>query len=835
VAVKLIRAGELASPAEAQRFRAEAESTALLDHPYIVPVYEVGVDAGQPYFSMKLVEGGSLARHLARFRADPRQAAGLVATVAGSVHYSHQHGLLHRDLKPANILLDADGQPHVSDFGLAKRVAGTPNLTQSGAIVGTPAYMAPEQAAGTKGLTTAADVYALGAILYELLPGRPPFQGETAADVLVQVLQAEPAPPSRLRPGVPRDLETICLKCLHKEPARRYASAQHLADDLRRYQEGRPVVARPVARWERAAKWMRRNPALAGALAAVAAVLLLGTAVAAYFAIDAMHQAELARKNEADTIAREKELASANETLTRTATDLQRSRDSLETTLAQSLLGPLALQGGDVPVSDPEWEALWKLAANRPGRLGYRFVEEASRGPVTSRQLRDRAAVALPAAVGLDLKRRDEVEALLLARLDDASVGAEHKTDLARAAAAWDALSGVAASRTAPHLVQAMKDTREPNALQSLAQELSAVSARLEPQEAAQAAAGAAAILLQAMRDTKEPYALGLLAQGLSAVSGRLGFKEAAQAAATLTQAIKDTKDPYALRGLAQGLSAVAAWLGPQEAAQAAAQVAATLTQAMKDTKNLLALGWLAEGLSAASAWLEPQEAAQVAAQAAATLAQAIKDAKEPYHLQLLAQGLSAVSARLEPREAAAILTQAMKDTKDPFALQYLAEGLSAVSARLGPEDAAQAAAFLLSVVTKMPAPNPLVVPAPNPMLQQALVRAFSLALTDLPPATPRLRSMDLAAAVSSGAGGDPFLPLAFVHAASEPLPCRLSTQQLVELLKMPTCVGAGRRVVLDHLGNRFRRPFADVWEFVRFAQEQRLDLDFTSPPRHPE
>jgi WD40 repeat protein/predicted Ser/Thr protein kinase len=289
VAVKVVLAGQFAAAAEVRRFRLEAENTARLDHPHIVPLYEVGEHDGLPFFSMKLVEGGSLAQHLGRFVGEPRRAAELLAAVAEAVHHAHRHGILHRDLKPANILLDADGRPHVTDFGLAKRLAGAGGapgeggLTQSGAIVGTPGYLAPEQARGeSKRLTTAADVYALGAILYELLTGRPPFQAETGADALLQVLQAEPAPPSRLRPGLPRDLEVICLKCLSKEPDRRYATAHDLADDLRRWLRGEPVQARPAGPAERLRRWCRRNPALALATAGFALALLLGQATTAW-------------------------------------------------------------------------------------------------------------------------------------------------------------------------------------------------------------------------------------------------------------------------------------------------------------------------------------------------------------------------------------------------------------------------------------------------------------------------------------------------------------------------------------------------------------------------
>jgi len=290
VALKMILAGQLASEAEVQRFRAEAEAVANLDHPHIVPIYEVGKHEGQHYFSMKLIEGGNLHRHLPRYLGDPRAAAGLVATVARAVHHAHQRGVLHRDLKPANILLAGELDtpvrqltPHVADLGLAKRVQGGASLTQSG-IVGTPSYMAPEQAAARKDLTVAADVYSLGAILYELLTGRPPFNGPTPLDTLMQVLENEPVPPRQLQPKTPRDLETICLKCLQKEPAKRYASAEALAEDLQRYLEGRPIVARPVGGLERAVAWARRNPAVAALTASLALLLLALSAVAGGFA-----------------------------------------------------------------------------------------------------------------------------------------------------------------------------------------------------------------------------------------------------------------------------------------------------------------------------------------------------------------------------------------------------------------------------------------------------------------------------------------------------------------------------------------------------------------------
>jgi WD40 repeat protein/tRNA A-37 threonylcarbamoyl transferase component Bud32 len=269
VALKMILAGKLASPADVQRFHAEAEAAANLDHLHIVPIYDVGEHEGQHYFTMKLIEGGSLAQQMGRLGGDHRSAIVLLAKVVRAVHYAHQRGILHRDLKPANILVDGQGEPHVTDFGLAKRVEGGSDLTRSGAVVGTPSYMAPEQASGHhKVVTTAADVYGLGAILYELLTGRPPFRGQTPLDTMLLVMEREPDRPRSVNSKIDIDLETICLKCLEKEPQRRYSSAEAMAIDLEHWLSGESIQARPSTPLQRTLKWARRRPAIAASLAA---------------------------------------------------------------------------------------------------------------------------------------------------------------------------------------------------------------------------------------------------------------------------------------------------------------------------------------------------------------------------------------------------------------------------------------------------------------------------------------------------------------------------------------------------------------------------------------
>jgi len=277
VALKVIGLGHWATETHLKRFRLEAQAAASLEHPGIVPIHEVGECEGSCYFSMQFVEGGQLDEVVRREPMPIRRAVQLIAKVARIVHYAHEHGILHRDIKPGNILLDQNGEPHLTDFGLARLVETESTVTRTMEVLGTPSYMAPEQAVGSNASGCATDVYGLGAVLYQLLTGHPPFAGGTTYETIRLMLEAEPRQPRLWNPKIDRDLSTICLKCLEKDPKRRYSSALALAEDLECWLKGLPILARPVSPPARIWRWSRRNPKLVGT--AVAGLLLGATAI----------------------------------------------------------------------------------------------------------------------------------------------------------------------------------------------------------------------------------------------------------------------------------------------------------------------------------------------------------------------------------------------------------------------------------------------------------------------------------------------------------------------------------------------------------------------------
>jgi WD40 repeat protein/tetratricopeptide (TPR) repeat protein len=337
VAVKMIKATRFVLEDDLRRFHNEAEAVAQLDHPNIVPIYEVGQFEDQHYFSMKLIGGGSLDKRLKDYMAQPRRAAELLEVAARAVHHAHQRGILHRDLKPANILLDAEGRPHITDFGLAKRVEGDSELTHSGAILGSPPYMAPEQASGTRGaVTISTDVYGLGAIFYAMMTGKAPFSGLSVLDTLDQVRERPPEPPTKHNPRVPKDLEVLCMKCLEKEPWLRYANAEAFAEELKRWLNGEPILARPVGKATRFWMWCRRNPVVAGAAGLAFAALAAVAILSLLYARQQTRLAEAAGLVVVEQTRRADEQTEATRTITGLAENLKEERGNLKTSLADT-------------------------------------------------------------------------------------------------------------------------------------------------------------------------------------------------------------------------------------------------------------------------------------------------------------------------------------------------------------------------------------------------------------------------------------------------------------------------------------------------------------------
>jgi hypothetical protein len=660
VAIKMILAGAHAGSEESARFRAEAEAVARLQHPNIVQVFEVGEADGRPYFALEFVDGGSLAGALAATPQEPRASAQLVLALAGAVQAAHDKGVVHRDLKPANILLHrksetqnpksemgsdlgfriSDFEPKVTDFGLAKLLDADTGRTQTGQVMGTPSYMAPEQAAGdVQAVGPAADVYALGAILYECLTGRPPFKAAAVLDTLEQVRTREPVAPRQLQPSVPRDLETICLKCLQKDPARRYAGARALADDLARFGRGEPITARPVGAGERLAKWVRRNPAVAGLLALVFLSLAAGTVVSVSFAVRSGRNADRALEAEGKAKARAKEAEDA--------------RDRAEDMLARSWFGAIGsrrgvlLQGGLVP---EETETLWEVAGSAGTRAPLVLLDRGLESVGTARQMSPRVEVVALAVAGLDHRRREAALTRVRARLRDPAAAPE--------------LRQVCAA-----LVGVLRDD-------------DAESCRL-----------AAETTLESLDRTDAVAERMRLANVLAGARG-LRREDADAVVRTLLQEMPQSLESDLMGGYALSVKAVAPRLSADAAAEGARSLLPLLNRLTPASKNVLNLMTALTALVDRLGQERPHEAARLVLEVTAST-------RNTDHLSLLARSFEAAAARLTGAESAAcaqVIVAAMAKAQMPGVLPTLRRALKVVAGKLDRATASAAARDILAL-----------------------------------------------------------------------------------------------------------------------------------------
>jgi predicted Ser/Thr protein kinase len=689
-----------------ERFVTEAQA-AQLEHEHLVSVYQVGEADGRPFYAMRYVEGASLHDLIRAGPLEPRRAAAYLEPVARAVHEAHRHGILHRDLKPHNVLVEArSDRPLVADFGLAKLVHGGREMTRTSDVLGTPPYMSPEQARSSAQVTVASDVYGLGATLYALLTGRPPFQGEAPVETLRQVLEAEPARPRSLNPAVDRDLETVCLKCLDKDPRRRYGSAEALADELQRWLRGEPIVARRtgvVGRW---LKWARRRPAAAALLA----VLVIATPGSTYLAVVARQQANQAEENG------------------RKATQ---ALEDLEREVVDGLLLPI---GRNTKHIDPaEVDALWRLAGLSNDRMRLLFLTKALERPDTAKRLARRtdgpphwpdrldcrARIVAHAIAGLDSERKRCILQVLTARLQDKRTDLRIREACVHVGVTLQPTDAVFAGAAAVTIVEAVDNTADPDGLTRLARAFAVVAGQLETEEARRLAVSIAKHFVEQMKADSTPR-LYLLAEALGVVLDRVGGEEARRLAALAAKRVVEVAKGTSrreLEGSLKALEAVSGRLGADEAASVAKHLVENLgtVRGLHDRRGL---DRVKKFWGVVSGRLGADEAASVAKHLVEQITKVSVDqwAKvddHRYALIELAEALGAVSAQLKVEDArrfaapaAKHLVELMVKTTDPHIKCCLAEAFAAVSGMLGADEArrlsASAAKHLAERMTKV-------------------------------------------------------------------------------------------------------------------------------------
>jgi predicted Ser/Thr protein kinase len=876
VALKMILAGSHACGEERQRFLVEAKSVAALQHPGIVQVYDFGTIGEAPFFAMEYCPGGTLAQKLHGQPLDFKESVRLVEQVARAMQAAHEAGIVHRDLKPGNILLDRDGQPKVTDFGLAKRIDSA-GLTVTGTILGTPSYMAPEQARGVKEIGLAVDVYALGAILYECLTGRPPFLSANHHDVLMQVVFDDPVSVRQLNALAPRDLETICQKCLNKEPGKRYASAKELADDLHRWLTDEPILARPIGPVGKSLKWVRRRPLIAGLAAATLLALVGGVVVSFLFALKASDRERVALEQKEEARAA---LAASEE-----------SR-------AVGLLRPLGHYTDVKPLNDFELDALDELASlpEERDRVRILFIARALEHEGTTGQLGRRLEEALIAAVSLrsdlrarvlDLARnrlRDQsapltiriVSSCLLAELHDDDpesvadacgllarhIGSgEEALPIGKSFLALAARRPAGAGELARKTLETTTRTADPIALRTLAQGFALLAGKLAPEESS---ALAKEVLSRAGRNNN-PEMLPTLAKTFAVLAHRVSAAQAADLAHLITRTAEGSSDPDVLAFLTNAFLELAGKLSTAQAGKRASALAKRIGRRLDKVANpgvvtILAgaLSALADKLAAASADESAQRilplltrktpslsrdegpskgeppsgsplktftrlAKQLSPLAASAAAQRLgglaAKTNEPVVLGNLVEAFLALADKLPAQEAAGEaqalarrITEVPEKTR-PSEFVLLGQSLSALSSRLGLEAGAHAARFVGELTRRAGKTN-------DPDVLLSYAKAFA-ALAGKLSAT---ESAELAKTLSKIAAGPPdpdvlaTLAEAFAALAGK-LPADSSAKHAADLAR-PLVKLAGQTADADILGN-LSRAFVPLSRRLP-AEEQR-------------
>jgi uncharacterized protein (DUF2267 family) len=883
VALKMILSGVYASPEERLRFLSEAKVIAAISHPGIVQLHDFGTHGGTPYFAMEYCHGGTLARRLDGKPLPPRESARLVEQIVRAVQAAHEKGIIHRDLKPSNVLLShpspqppprsgegekaaagsplsasgrgAGGEglrsaiPKITDFGLARNMFGGSGLTRTGMPLGTPSYMAPEQAMGDKHIGPAADIYSLGAILYECLTGRPPFNAATAMETLEQVCSQEPVTPRSLQPSVPRDLETICSKALQKEPGKRYLGAAELAEDLRRWQAGEPIHARPVGPFGRAVKWVRRRPLLAGMATAMMLVLVSGTAISTYFAIDAREQ-----KRTADT----------NAELTREALA------EVEENLALGLLRALGHYEDKKELNPVELDALEELASlpHERDRVRLVFFENALHCEARAEQLERRLEESVTAAVGLRADLREKTLLVAGDRLRDTSGHRPIRVAAARLVAGLKSDDPRLAREAAGMLIEEMGRLNRPESLQAVARSLRSIAPRIAPEDSAGLGKQ---IVVRTPRIT-DTEALRILAETFVALTRRLPPAQASQQVFALGKQVAerasnaiDSEDSDELLGLSQVLAVLASVISSPEAAPLAGQIAGVGGKTT-DLPTLLAFS---RAFSVLANKLAPEEARRQAALLGKQLDVLARRATGPQALRILSQVLAALAEWLPPEEAkrlAAALDRQVAGlagkSSEPEDLRALAGAFAALVRWLSHDQATSQATVLARQVATA-------AESAEPRSLGALSEAFAAVADQLPEAAATARAAALERRVdrSDGANSEELFTQAqslvalarrldhekvkrtaaalaprlarTIHrqrdnrdmpAVFEKLCELLPPEQLVALLKQPGCVEPGPMIIVRCLGRAYQRDFRDVWDMVEYVRSQGKEIDCFAP-----